>query len=133
MSTPPRLQTFKWPEAHHRHPRDSQTLCCMIQKKVTVTNPYKTSSDTMEVDFMEIKETPKTHHALALVKLILTNSEFQELIKNFSVPGANGQPYTINPGMVKRSVDAEVNMGVEKGKKASGIMVKVKVHGIPHQ
>ncbi|KAK0243609.1 hypothetical protein EDD85DRAFT_931969 [Armillaria nabsnona] len=126
MSTPPCLQTFEWPEARHRHLRDSQTLRCMIQKKVTVTNPYKTSSDTMEVDFMEIKETPETHHALALVKLVLTNSEFRKLIKNFSVPGVNGQPDTIDPGMVKRSVDAEVNMGIEKGKKASGITVKVK-------
>lgn len=104
-----------------------------------------------------------------LVNLVLTNSEFRKLIKDFSVvgrdlaakviapsaeqlkgadegapeghfvpdeerletrlPGVNGQADAIDPGEVKRSVDAEVSTNDEEGKKVSGLMGKVKVGG----
>ncbi|PBK79985.1 hypothetical protein ARMGADRAFT_1099659 [Armillaria gallica] len=117
-----------------------------------------------------------TRHVRTLVNLVLTNSEFRKLIKDFSVvgrdlaakviapsaeqlkgadegapeghfvpdeerletrlPGVNGQADAIDPGEVKRSVDAEVSTNDEEGKKVSGIMGKVKnglSNAIPQQ
>ncbi|KAK0472851.1 hypothetical protein IW261DRAFT_1506212 [Armillaria novae-zelandiae] len=101
-----------------------------------------------------------TRHVRTLVNLVLTNAEFRKLIKHFSVlkgvddgapegqfvpdeerletrlPGVNGQQDAIDPGEVKRSVDAEVSTSDEEGKKVSGIMGKVKSglsNAIPQQ
>ncbi|KAK0200612.1 hypothetical protein DFS33DRAFT_1387828 [Desarmillaria ectypa] len=117
-----------------------------------------------------------TRHVRTLVNLVLTNSEFRKLIKDFSVvgrdlaakviapsadqlkkvdegapeghfvpdeerletrlPGVSSQPDAVDPGEVKRSVDAEANASDEEDKKVSGIMGKVKngiSNAIPQQ